>query len=130
DTVVTGRKTFDQSLSFSRDPFMGKQTFVFSRSEVKSVLPRTEYIRKDPVEFTRSLKAGPGRKIWLVGGAQINGLLVGAGLIDEIIMSIHPVALGRGVHLFGQEGSLCDYRLADSQVFESGLVQLSYMLRS
>ncbi|MDH5637745.1 MAG: dihydrofolate reductase family protein [Nitrospinota bacterium] len=126
DTVLTGRKTFDVSLSFSKDPFKGKQTFVFTRSEKKSPLPGSEFIYSDPVEFTRKLKAEPGGKIWLLGGGQINGLLMKAGLIDEIVMSIHPVVIGRGIPLFDRETGVCGYTLAGSNVFDTGLAQFIY----
>ncbi|MDH5511380.1 MAG: dihydrofolate reductase family protein [Nitrospinota bacterium] len=126
DTVLLGRKTFDQSLSLAENPFNGKRAFVFTRSRRASRTPETDFIRDDPVEFTRALKTQPGGKIWLVGGAQVNGLLMKAGLIDEIIISIHPVVIGRGIPLFDQEAGAWQYSLAGSKVFDTGLAQLIY----
>ncbi|MDH4185222.1 MAG: dihydrofolate reductase family protein, partial [Nitrospinota bacterium] len=84
----------------------------------------------DPAGFTRSLKTAEGGKIWLVGGAQINGLLMRAGLVDEIVASIHPVVLGAGRPLFGMEAGERKYELVKCKTFTSGLVQLTYRLKA
>jgi dihydrofolate reductase len=67
-----------------------------------------------------------GKYIWLVGGAEIITPLLNAGLIDEIILSIHPVVLGRGIPLFRNIERQHDLELTGSTAYPSGLVQLRY----
>jgi dihydrofolate reductase len=43
--------------------------------------------------------AAKGRNVWLVGGGDLVGQFVDRGLLDEIILGIAPVLLGRGVPL-------------------------------
>ena len=37
---------------------------------------------------------------WLVGGSEIISILMNANMVDEIILSIHPLILGNGISLF------------------------------
>jgi dihydrofolate reductase len=43
--------------------------------------------------------AANGRNVWLVGGGDLVGQFVDHGLLDEIILGIAPVLLGRGAPL-------------------------------
>jgi dihydrofolate reductase len=49
------------------------------------------------------LKDQHGKNIWLIGGGEINTTLLNAGLIDEMILTIIPIILGKGIPLFGQQ---------------------------
>ncbi|NEQ55754.1 MAG: dihydrofolate reductase, partial [Leptolyngbya sp. SIO3F4] len=61
-----------------------------------------------------------------VGGGQLNTLLLNAGLIDTLILSIHPIVLGKGIRLFEGEPLETQFKLTQSEVFDSGLVQVEY----
>ena len=74
--------------------------------------------------FVRRLKEQPGKTIWLVGGGQINTLMLNAGLIDEIILFIQPIVLGSGLPLFAGEGATTSFKLQSSKADPSGMVQL------
>ena len=45
------------------------------------------------------LHAAAGRNVWLVGGGDLVGQFADAGLLDEVLVSIAPVTLGRGAPL-------------------------------
>ena len=47
-------------------------------------------------------------------------------MIDEYIISIIPIMLGKGIRLFRETESENNLRLIKSETFESGLVQLKY----
>jgi dihydrofolate reductase len=65
----------------------------------------------------------------LVGGSEIISILLNADLINEIILSVHPIILGSGIPLFRSIQKLSSLRFLNSKTFESGLVQLHYELR-
>jgi dihydrofolate reductase len=67
-----------------------------------------------------------GKDIWLLGGGEIASILLNADLVDEIILSIHPVILGRGIPLFSNIRKRVNLQLLESNTFGSGLVQLCY----
>jgi dihydrofolate reductase len=82
------------------------------------------FVSSDIVEFVRDLKSQKGKNIWLVGGGQINTLLLNAGLIDEIIVSIHPIILGQGLPVFAGNPREIKFHMADKKTFKSG--QITY----
>jgi dihydrofolate reductase len=47
-------------------------------------------------------------------------------LVDEIILSIHPIILGRGIPLLRNIQKEVNLKLENSLSFESGLTQLCY----
>lgn len=127
DTVVMGRKTYELSLSFGPPyVYQGKTSYVFSRTRAGAKDENAEFIAGSPKDFIRSLQAHAGKDIWLVGGAELVRDFLVDDLIDEFIISIHPVILGSGIPLFPAPGHELSLTLKDSISFESGLVQLRY----
>ncbi|OGP13640.1 MAG: hypothetical protein A2052_06405 [Deltaproteobacteria bacterium GWA2_54_12] len=123
DTVVAGRKTYEQALTLENNPFSGKQCYVFTRKASGKSGPVT-FVSGDIAEFTKGLKDEPGSDIWLVGGSETIAAL--KHLIDDFIISIHPRILGGGIALFTGEWTETGLELVNSASFDSGLVQLHY----
>jgi dihydrofolate reductase len=65
-----------------------------------------------------------------VGGADIISIFLNARLIDEIILSIHPIILGNGIALFKNLQGQMNLKLIKSTPYESGLMQLYYKYKS
>jgi dihydrofolate reductase len=130
DTTLTGYKTYEDILGFGEFPYPGKTNYVFSRRHQQTDGNPVTFIADDIAGFVQQLKQEPGRDIWLVGGGQINEELLKAGLIDELIVSIHPTILGEGRPLFAGRNRRQDFKLTGSKTFETGLVQLSYQLET
>jgi dihydrofolate reductase len=127
DTIIVGRKTYDQSLEFDEYPYKGKKAFVFTR-EKRAGDGHVDFVSSDITGFVRKLKRRKGRDIWLVGGADIVSILMNAGLVDRIILSIHPAVLGRGIPLFKGLTREVKMKLTKTISYPSGLVQLHYEL--
>ncbi|MDO8625065.1 MAG: dihydrofolate reductase family protein, partial [Candidatus Diapherotrites archaeon] len=66
--------------------------------------------------------------IWLVGGGEIVSLLLGAGLVDELRVFVHPIFLGKGKPLCPDGAMQTKLELMDSHAFGSGLVELQYRI--
>ena len=130
DTTLTGYKTYEDILGFGEFPYPGKTNYVFSRQHQQAGHNPVTFIATDIAGFVRQLKQQPGQDIWLVGGGQINEVLLQAGLIDVLIVSIHPVVLGEGRPLFAGHAGMQDFKLMASKDFESGLVQLTYQVKT
>ena len=58
-------------------------------------------------------------------GVLVRGLLA-AGLIDVLQLSIHPIVLGSGTRLFGDEGELARFVLAESVATTTGVLIATY----
>lgn len=127
DTTLMGKKTYRDILGFGDFPYPEKKNYVFVRKDNTPPNKHVEYIHGDIPTFVRNLKKQEGKSIWLVGGGQINTMLLTSGQIDRMIVSVHPVILGQGVPLFGA-GVPAErwFTLEHVETFASGLVQLTY----
>jgi dihydrofolate reductase len=100
---------------------------VVSKSQ-KGSDDNVEYYGGDLRELTEELKSQPGKDIFVDGGGETIRALRNEGLIDDYIVSIIPVMLGRGIRLFPET----DQEMREALVlrscksYPSGLVQLSY----
>jgi dihydrofolate reductase len=126
DTVLMGRRTYDQVLTFGAYPYPDKEGLVFSRSRAGTCDENVCFAGGDPAKLVRSLKAEPGKEIWIVGGAQLIRPLLDDDLIDEFVVTIVPVLLGEGILLFRGPFAQLELRLQSSRAFDNGLVQLVY----
>jgi dihydrofolate reductase len=127
DTLLMGRKTYEQIVGFGEWPYEGKQGYVFSTQGIRD--PRVMAV-PEPVTFTKALKEKPGKDIWLVGGGQAISLLMNHRLVDEIIITIIPIILGSGIPLFSHITAETKCVLIKEKAYPSGLVQLHYSLTS
>lgn len=127
DTVLMGRNTYEQVLSFGEYPYQESQGFVFSRTQQGDRNLQVEFISSDLVPFIQSLKSVTGKDIWLVGGGQIIQSCLQSNLIDKFVISLHPIVLGEGIPLFPSPLTTKSLILQHCQSFETGLVQLTYI---
>jgi dihydrofolate reductase len=67
-----------------------------------------------------------GRNIWLVGGGELVGQFLDAGLLDEIIVQVAAVTLGRGKALLPRRITTPPLRLTGVAPFGSAFVELRY----
>jgi len=127
DTTLMGYKTYEEVLGFDVPfPYPDKTNYVFSRQNRQADQNPVVFIQQDPAIFVRELKSAPGGKIWAVGGGQLNGVLLAAGLIDEIEMYIHPIALGNGVPIFNGAYLPSTFRLVSNETHASGVIIARY----
>jgi dihydrofolate reductase len=130
DTTLSGYNTYKLAASFPTFPYPGTTNYVFSRKHQKRDNNPVEFIASDPAEFVSTLKQQSGRTIWLVGGGMLNTALLNSRLIDEMILSVHPIVLGRGIPLFGGNPRNHTLSLVGTESFTSGLVQLTYIVEN
>jgi dihydrofolate reductase len=92
-------------------------------------LPRagwnTTIVREFIPQEVEKLKAQPGGDLSL-GGADLAGAFMRAGLIDEYKLYVHPIIIGKGKPLFPPSGPKITLRLVDTRAFGNGVLQLRY----
>lgn len=130
DTLVMGGKTYRQILEFGEYPYKGKKGFVFSKT-LQGKNDDVEFVGGDIKSFIDKLRNDSGGDIWLVGGAEIIHYFIKERLLDELILSIHPIILGDGIPLIVKDASLSTkLQLKEVKTFDSGLLQVSYDLKT
>ena len=65
-----------------------------------------------------------------VGGATVATMLLRAHLLDEVLLYIHPVILGRGRPLFDEPIDPVDLALLEAETYEQGVVMHRYAIRT
>jgi dihydrofolate reductase len=78
--------------------------------------------------YEKMARAAEGRNIWLVGGGDLVGQFADRGLLDEILLGVAPVTLGRGAPLLPRR--LTASRLELVEVARDGqFARLTYRVR-
>ena len=109
DTVLFGRKTYDS--------FAGAWP---EREEAG------EQLEGDLVEAVTALKNEPGADIAMSGSVSVVRQLLAAGLLDELHLLVHPIAVRKGMRLFDQNETPIPLRLISSETFKTGVLNLVY----
>ena len=130
DTAVMGRKTFLTTVQQGGSGAMpGLDVVVYSRTLSPADYPAVSIVSSDPVESVRSLKARPGRDIWLFGGGELFRTLLGAGLVDTVEPAVVPVLLGGGIPMLPVLSSRTKLTLSKHHLYpKSGIVALEYSI--
>ncbi|MGH1567925.1 MAG: dihydrofolate reductase family protein [Nitrosopumilus sp.] len=123
DTVIMGKTTYDQVLTFGEYPYKDKKSFVFTRTS-KDNDDNVEFV-SDVEKFVKDGFPGAGENIWLVGGAKTILSFLKLGVVDEIIITIIPVLLGTGISLFQNVKNKIDLELINTGKYGQ-LVDLHY----
>lgn len=128
DTLVMGRKTYEQVLSFGQWPYDKTPVVVLSRNPISfpSHLPDTlVHLSLSPQVLIDQLSGQGMRHVYVDGGATIQGFL-SQGLVDVITLTVIPVVLGEGIPLIGSLEK--DIRLVHvrTTAYDFGFVQTTY----
>ncbi len=70
--------------------------------------------------------AAGGKNVWVVGGGDLAGQFHDAGLLDELIVQVGSVTLGRGKPLFPRRVLSPTLRLVDVHQIKTSMVELRY----
>jgi dihydrofolate reductase len=123
DVIIMGRKTYTIAEKMGANPYPGKKTFVLSKTRAGD--------RVDDIVFTkeplRKLIAQAEKGVWVVGGGEVVREFLKQDLLDELVISIHPILLGSGIPLFPPNERELPLELTASTVWKNGLVQLTYV---
>jgi len=125
DTVLMGKKTYEQILTFGKYPYKDKTSYVFTKKPNQKKKDENVEFTSDAEEFTRELVLSSGKDIWLVGGSDIVTTFLNLKFIDEIILSVIPMVLGKGIPLFKNIRKEIKLELIKTTEYDE-LVELSY----
>jgi dihydrofolate reductase len=126
DTVIMGRKTYETTLRLGHDAYPDKANIVLSRRRWRSRSPHVEYSRERVGALASRLRRAAGKDIWLAGGAEVFGAFLDAGQLDELIVHVVPVAIGKGIPLFSPRRRKVNLELRSIRRFPDGVVRLHY----
>lgn len=142
DTILLGRITYQAMAEYWPNealnaacpredvPFadmMNNHTkIVFSKSLQKTRWHNSVLARKNINRQVLQLKRKEGKNIIVYGSGKIATALIKLNLVDEYVLWVHPVVLGKGKPLFKSLHNDLQLKLLDTKIFGSGVVVLCY----
>jgi dihydrofolate reductase len=141
DTILFGRKTYDsfaeawpeREAAGAEDAGLAKmlgdaRKIVVSDQQLQFTWRNSEQLKGDLVEAVTALKNEPGGNIALSGSVSVVRQLLAAGLLDELHLLVHPIAVRKGMRLFDEGETRIPLRLLSSETFKTGVLHLVYGL--
>ena len=140
-THLYGRRLYETMVYWETLPITGQPPFVqdfariwqaadkivYSRTLETVSSARTRIERAFDPEAIRQMKAEADRNL-SVGGADLAGEAIKAGLVDECHLFLSPVVVGGGKQSL-PDGVLLQLELLDERRFANGVVHLHYRTR-
>src|SRR5687768_15689113 len=140
DTMLFGRKTYDsfagawpeREAAGEEDAPLAKKLgdarkIVVSNQQLEFTWRNSEQLQGDLVEAVTALKNEPGDgTIGMSGSVSVVRQLLAAGLLDELHLLVHPIAVRKGMRLFDEGEPPIPLTLISSQTFDTGVLNLVY----
>jgi dihydrofolate reductase len=88
------------------------------------------FVSGDVADQHADVTASAGvRDVWVVGGGLVAAQYQQAGLLDELRVTVMPVAIGRGTPLLPVAAPTDVFHLVGTTAFDGGAVELHYRAR-
>lgn len=130
DTLVMGRGTYETSLELEAEGgpkmFEGKDVYVFTSRQDLRKIRGVSFVGQPAEDFVAQLKQEPGGLIWLFGGGRLASALAEVDLIDEYLIVVQPILLGRGKPLWHPHPRPQRLTASPPRLWPGGLVELRY----
>lgn len=116
-----GDKTF---LTFP-SPLKDRLNVVFTLEKNQKPVEGVKWANGDPKEVLNELEKEGYKSAILGGGANLNGLFLKKGLVNEIYVTVEPKIFGEGLSLFSGDFDV-DLELTDMEKINNNSVVLKY----
>ncbi|WP_199830843.1 dihydrofolate reductase family protein [Streptomyces sp. NBRC 110028] len=139
DTLLLGRKTYDsfagawpeREAAGGEDADFAKKLgdarkIVVSRQDLSFTWRNTEQLKGGLADAVAALKREPGKDIAMSGSVSVVRQLLAHGLLDELHLLVHPIAVRKGMRLFDESETTLPLRLLSSKTFSTGVLHLVY----
>lgn len=142
DSILLGRVTYQAMASYwpyeANNSANGRQEcnyaymmnhyekIVFSKTLRTVEWRNARLVKKNIAKEVAELKQQPGLDMIIFGSGSIVSRLMQLDLIDEYVLWLHPVVLGKGIPLFRELQQAYPLKLLKTKTFSSGVVILYY----
>jgi dihydrofolate reductase len=139
DTMLFGRETYDsfagawpeREAAGGEDAQFAKalgdvRKIVVSNQRLEFAWRNSEQLRGDLVEAVTALKQEGDGVIALSGSVSVVRQLLAAGLLDELHLLVHPIAVRKGMRLFDEGEPPVPFAVLSSRTFKTGVLEVVY----
>ncbi|MCF7866208.1 dihydrofolate reductase family protein [Candidatus Woesearchaeota archaeon] len=125
DTIVMGKVAFLDCPKETLDSFKDHKIFVASNNKFETDYSNVQFFSGDLVNKIVDLQKMEGKNIWLFGGANLVDQFIKANVIDEYVIGIVPIILGKGKSLFLENNFMINLHLKET-IVQEGIVIINY----
>ena len=126
---VVGRKTYEAVKKwedgYNFDDLVDIEKVIISEDK-NFKLDKGYTLANSPQDALAKLSEKGFEKVLITGGANVNSAFVKANLLDEIILNVEPVVVGKGIPVFAPENFELKLKLISSEKSASGILTLGY----
>lgn len=139
DTLLLGRDTFEgfadswpqREDAGGDDAPMAKQfgdmrKVVVTHHDLTRDWRNSEALKGDFVEAITALKSEEGGDIGMSGSVSVVRQLLDTGLLDELHLLVHPIAIRKGLRLFDESGPSLPLKVLKVENFSTGVQYIVY----
>jgi dihydrofolate reductase len=83
-------------------------------------------LRADIVEGVRGIKSKDGPDLIVLGSSTLTSVPLEQGLVDEVLLLVYPVLLGRGKRFFSDNADPRELALVSTNAMSSGVIMNTY----
>jgi dihydrofolate reductase len=133
--LLLGRRTYEDFYGVwpnrTDNPFtevLNKAQKYVASTTLKEPLPwiNSTLLKGDAAAAVATLKGQLDQDLVVLGSGELVQSLMRGNLVDEYVLSIHPLVLGSGRRLFPADGPFAALRLVDSKTTTTGVVIATY----
>ncbi len=138
--LLFGRRTYQNFFDFwpkqtDPNPFtdvLNRTTKYVTSRTVSEPLPweNSVLLSADAAESVAALKHQPGSDLVVLGSGDLAQTLLSEGLVETLILMVHPLILGSGTRLLRDGSRACDLELTRSVTTTTGVIISTYAVSS
>lgn len=127
DAIIYGRRTYDDMIAAETFPLADIKNYVYTSTPEKyETISEATFTNVSPLELIESIRSSGAEKIIIGGGGQTNATFLMSGVVDRVIVDLHPILLGDGIRLFNNLEGLIELKVRSQKMISNGLLQIEY----
>jgi dihydrofolate reductase len=129
DAVVLGRATFDFVVAAGAWPYATRASYVVTRRPLDPPHPSVQSAPPDFGALKARIERAGHRRVWIVGGGQVQRAALDAGMLDDLRLFVIPLLVGSGPLVFAS-GVPRAAQLVGHKRWPNGIAELTYRFPS
>ncbi|MEK7543585.1 MAG: dihydrofolate reductase [Patescibacteria group bacterium] len=129
--AIMGKRTYDECVKYNAFPYKGALNIVMTHDKALLTQSKGDVIFTDatPQGVLKLVEQRGLDRVLIIGGGHVNGSFLKVGLIDDIILDIHPLIMAKGIHLFEADFPYMQLELVSFEKINDDLLQVKYRVK-
>lgn len=126
--AIVGRKTYNL---MSEKEFLGNTHYyvLTHRKDLSKKGKNIHIVNQTPETLINQLKKKGAEYVCICGGGNLNARFIKNNQVDEIILDIEPIALGKGTNLFNGNNFDRKLKLLHFKTLPGGTIRVHYRVK-